>query len=107
MASHVPNSVASPADAAGHLALRAQLTISEAPACQREFVDALADTDPLVLDGASVERVDTAGLQLLVALVKSATAAGRPVTWTVCSPVLVKAAQRLGLAPALNLPVRT
>ena len=104
MGPQVSNSVTSPAVAGGAVALRAQLTISEAPAVQRELVDACAGDGPLTLDGAAVERIDTAGLQLLVALAKSAGVAGRTLRWTACSPALAQAAQRLGLARALQLP---
>jgi phospholipid transport system transporter-binding protein len=58
----------------------------------------------VLVDGSAVERVDTAGLQLLVAFVQHQTAQGRKVSWTSASDALGRAANRLGLAACLHLP---
>lgn len=55
------------------------------------------------VDGSAVERVDTAGLQLLVAFVQHHTSQGRVVSWTRASEVLSRSAARLGLTASLNL----
>ena len=51
-----------------------------------------------------VDRVDTAGLQLLAAFVRDLRAEARTVEWVGCSDALNKAAQALGLHAALCLP---
>jgi ABC-type transporter Mla MlaB component len=56
------------------------------------------------IDGTAVDRVDTAGLQLLAAFVRDLRAEARPVEWVGYSDALNKAAQALGLHAALCLP---
>ncbi|WP_430391022.1 STAS domain-containing protein [Dyella sp. 20L07] len=56
------------------------------------------------LDGAGVERVDTAALQLLVAFRREATARGQSPAWLGVSTAIREAAGVLGLAQALELP---
>lgn len=58
---------------------------------------------PLVLDGTGVQRVDTAGLQLLCAAV---SAVGGDVRWTGASPVLRAGARVMGLEAAIGLATR-
>lgn len=56
------------------------------------------------LDGAAVEKVDGAAMQLLVAFRRAAAAAGCAVSWTGVSDVLREATSLLGLDDELNLP---
>lgn len=58
----------------------------------------------VMVDGSAVERVDTAGLQLLLAFVNDHEQKGRRVAWTDSSAELRRAAARLGLAESLRLP---
>jgi phospholipid transport system transporter-binding protein len=58
----------------------------------------------VLVDGSAVERVDTAGLQLLLAFVQHQATQGRKVSWTSASDALDRAAARLGLAASLHLP---
>lgn len=62
------------------------------------------DAPAAQLDGAGVERVDTAALQLLVAFRREATARGITPAWLGVSEVMRDAAGVLGLAQALELP---
>jgi anti-anti-sigma regulatory factor len=55
------------------------------------------------LDGRHVEKVDTAGIQALLAGHQALTRAGKTVRWAGCSPHLKAAADLLGLAGALGL----
>jgi anti-anti-sigma regulatory factor len=64
-----------------------------------------ASGNPLVVDGGGVERIDTAGLQLLVALVRRQQQAGRRLEWCAASPELRKCGERLGLIAVLGLAV--
>jgi len=56
------------------------------------------------LDGAAVEKVDGAAMQLLVAFRRAAAAAGCTVSWSGASDVLREAAGLLGLDAELDLP---
>lgn len=65
------------------------------------------DAPAAQLDGAAVERVDTAALQLLVAFRREAAARGLSPAWLGVSDVMREAAGVLGLAQALELPAPT
>jgi phospholipid transport system transporter-binding protein len=79
-------------------------TIRTINALQTELAERLDESGPLQIDGTAVDRVDTAGLQLLAAFVRDLRAEARPVEWVGCSDALNKAAQALGLHAALCLP---
>jgi len=67
------------AGTAGRLALAGRLTINEAEAVRDAWVGALAGCRELVIDAGDLEAVDVAGLQLLIALRRSAGRAGKTV----------------------------
>jgi anti-anti-sigma regulatory factor len=73
-----------------------------------ELRDALAarllESDPLILRAGSVQRVSTAGLQILLGAIRAAEQRGISARWESVSPALVEAAACLGLAEALQLP---
>lgn len=56
------------------------------------------------LDGSTVQRIDAAGLRLLVAFVHERRAAGSTIAWRGISKVLSEAAQKVGLVEAIRLP---
>lgn len=56
------------------------------------------------LDGSTVQRIDAAGLRLLVAFMRERRAAGRTIVWRGMSQVLSEAAQQVGLVEAIRLP---
>lgn len=64
------------------------------------------ESSAIVLDGSTVERVDTAALQLLVAFQRDAQKRGRRVNWAGVSAPLHDAAMQLGLAQVLALPAK-
>jgi phospholipid transport system transporter-binding protein len=84
-----------------YLKLDADCTLREATDLQFSLL--AASGDPMVVDGGAVERVDTAGLQLLVALARRQQQAGRRLSWKAASPILLKCGERLGLIDALGL----
>ncbi len=75
-----------------------------AAALQTELVARLDESGPVTIDGGSVERVDTATLQLLAAFVRELHEASRAVVWSACSPTLRRASKTLGLESSLRLP---
>jgi phospholipid transport system transporter-binding protein len=56
------------------------------------------------LDGSAVQRIDSAGLRLLVAFMHERRATGRTVAWQGISQVLSEAARKVGLVEAIRLP---
>jgi anti-anti-sigma regulatory factor len=57
----------------------------------------------VLIDGGGVERIDTAGLQMLIAFAKAHAARGKTIHWTAVSPELLRSSQLLGVAEPLHL----
>jgi anti-anti-sigma regulatory factor len=89
------------------LALPAELTIYSAGELRRlllAHVDAHAEDESCRLDGAAVDQVDAAGVQLLVSLARTLTPLGRTLQLCNASPALRAACDSLGLAGHLLDP---
>ncbi len=78
-------------------------TIRTITSLQTELAERLDETGQVRIDGTAVDRIDTAGLQLLAAFVRDLRAEQRAVEWVGCSNALRKAATALGLEAALGL----
>ncbi len=70
----------------------------------RQLCEALDAGTALELRAAELERIDTAGLQLLAACCLDAASRNIPVQWVETSGALHEAAARLALADVLQLP---
>jgi ABC-type transporter Mla MlaB component len=91
-------------------ALQADGTVALPADCTRNGIGALHDQLRAAgrhdaLDGSAVQRIDAAGLRLLLAFMNERRAAGSVIAWRGTSKVLSKAAQELGVAAAMHLPV--
>ncbi|MBS97195.1 MAG: hypothetical protein CMI01_00750 [Oceanospirillaceae bacterium] len=86
--------------------LPSELCISEVESLKPQLLEALSQAEEVDLDGARVERIDTAGIQLLVALTKLVETQGRRMQWRQASSTLTEAASELGAGDQLNLPSR-
>ena len=85
------------------LALQSDLGIQSVTDLQEALMAHLEDEGPLALVGDQVQRVHTAGLQLLHAFVLERAARGSTTTITSASPALVAAARQLALAVSLGV----
>lgn len=85
------------------ISLAADCTLREAAALKSQLITTISPTDAVLIDGGAVERIDTAGLQLLVAFAQREHAAGRRLQWQAASEELRSASARLGLLGALSL----
>ncbi len=85
--------------------LDANLDISHVLAQQETLNNALNETDELYLNGSAVVKADTAGLQLLLSVVKEAERRGGKIHWESPSSELLDAAQMLGVQRALALEI--
>lgn len=74
--------------------------VTDLQAVLREHLD---DAGPLSLTGDRVERVHTAGLQILHAFVRERAQKGHSTVVTDASPVLADAARQLALACSLGV----
>jgi len=73
------------------------LTVANAAELHQKLQAALNDSSTLNLKADEVEKVDTAGLQLFVALNKEVTKLSGQVVWHQPSQALAQAAKTLGL----------
>ncbi|HEY7887487.1 MAG TPA: STAS domain-containing protein [Steroidobacteraceae bacterium] len=88
----------------GSLTLTPECTVAEAEALKSELACRLDEPGPVTLDVSALQRIDTAGLQLLAAFVRDRRTAGRAVQWHGRAAALDAAADRLGLQDMLELP---
>ncbi len=85
------------------LTLEAGCTLRDSIDMQFQLLTVTGNGKHTVVDGAQVERIDTAGLQLLVAFARQQSEAGRPLRWQGASEILVSSCHRLGLGEVLGL----
>jgi len=85
------------------IALPADFRMASLDPVKAELAGAVASGEAR-LDGAMVERVDTAALQLLVVYQRERRLQGEPSVWSGASDSLRDAAGVLGLTNELNLP---
>jgi phospholipid transport system transporter-binding protein len=87
----------------GPLALGADCTVVQADALKSELARRVTQPRPVALDVSALQRIDTAGLQLLAAFVRDRRTAGLAIEWHGRSPPLEAAAGLLGLNDMLEL----
>ena len=91
-------------DAAGPLALAPLCTLREVVAMKGQLLERLDQAGDVEIDAGRIEKIDTAGLQLLVAFSRQLHESHRTLAWKAVAPELTRAAAQLGLADALGLP---
>ena len=79
-------------------------TIQEAAAVRAHLLAQAAQPGPYEIDGASVEHVDTSGVQLIVAFALDCLEKGTAYKWIGRSPTLEKAIELLGVGALLEYP---
>ncbi|MGO9947880.1 MAG: lipid asymmetry maintenance protein MlaB [Steroidobacteraceae bacterium] len=84
--------------------LDAQLNIAQAADLHRTLLARLAKGGPVIVDGARVEEIDTAMLQLLASLWRTSRERGIDCTWKGASAALRQTAALIGVSEALNFP---
>jgi anti-anti-sigma regulatory factor len=102
-ASAVPAPAIAPARLA-RVVLGISCTIQEAPAVRAHLLAQAAQPGPYEIDGASVEHVDTSGVQLIVAFALDCLEKGTAYKWIGRSPTLEKAIELLGVSALLEYP---
>jgi ABC-type transporter Mla MlaB component len=86
------------------LALAAECTVSDAGSLKERLASLLEEPQAVTLDVTALQRIDTAGLQVIIAFVRERAGHGRLVQWQGTAPVLATAAHLLGLTSLLRLP---
>jgi len=92
-----------PARDSAPLVLDAVITIAEAAALKDQLLAHINRNGEVTLDGTRVASVDTAGLQILLAFVRTLQGHGAVIRWTGVSPALFNTAQLLGLEGQIGL----
>jgi anti-anti-sigma regulatory factor len=89
------------------LKLEASCTLRDSMDMQFQLLSVDFGDSDVIVDGSAVERIDTAGLQLLLSFVKHQASRGKSVRWLASSPELIRGSQLLGIAGILGLPEST
>jgi len=88
----------------GRVVLGTSCTIQEAAAVRAHLLAQAALPGPYEIDGGSVELVDTAGVQLIVAFALDCLEKGVAYKWSGRSATLDAAIELLGVSPLLEYP---
>jgi len=88
----------------GVFTLSADCTVAESTALKSGLLEVLREPTSITLDIASVQRIDTAGIQLIAAFVRERESLGLQVEWRGTAPAFTSAAHLLGVAAVLRLP---
>jgi phospholipid transport system transporter-binding protein len=88
----------------GTFALAAECTVADAGSLKAGLAKLLEEPETVAIDISAVQRVDTAGLQVLTTFVLDRMVQDRDVEWVGHAPALTAAATLLGLNPILKLP---
>lgn len=99
-----PAAARTKAPRAAALMLSAECTVAEADSLKAGLARLVDKATAVTLDVSALQRIDTAGLQLLAAFVRDRRAAARAVEWRGSAPALDAAANLLGLRGMLELP---
>jgi anti-anti-sigma regulatory factor len=81
--------------------LPAQLTIVQVDSCKSELLAEINSSDVIELDDSEVERIDTVGIQLLLATVTYISAQNKQLHWQSTSPIIKESIKQLGLDEAI------
>jgi anti-anti-sigma regulatory factor len=96
--------IAAVAELPGALQLDPQCTLRESAALKSRLLERLDQVGDVELDAGAVEKIDTAGLQLLVAFARQLRDSHRALGWKSIAPELLRSAAQLGLTDVLGLP---
>lgn len=93
-----------PCESPGHVVLGAACTIHEAAAIKAHMLEQFSKAGPYELDGTAVERIDAAGVQLIVAFALDCLERNSGFFWKGKSEVLDHAVVVLGVGSLLESP---
>lgn len=89
---------------AGVFALSADCTVAASTTLRAGLLEVLREPASVTLDIASVQRIDTAGMQLITAFVRERESLGLQIQWRGSAAAFTSAAHLLGVASVLRLP---
>jgi phospholipid transport system transporter-binding protein len=86
------------------LSLGRSCTFDQVSTLRATLLDCLSEQSPVLIDASEVEKVDTAGLQLLVAFAIDCMERGIVFGWKARSAVFDRSVKLLGLGALLESP---
>lgn len=81
--------------------LPTELTIAQVDNYRQTLLDIIDNNDTLVIDDSSLKRIDTIGLQLLLATITYIASQNKALTWCSQSPAIIESIKQLGLNDAI------
>jgi ABC-type transporter Mla MlaB component len=102
-AAKTPGADTEPQTGSGAFAVAAECTVADASSLKAGLAKLLDESGIVTLDVSAVQRIDTAGLQVIAAFVRERESEGRQVEWRGSAPALTAAAKLLGLSSFLKL----
>lgn len=81
--------------------LPSQLTIAQVYTCQVELLEFIDINDTITLNSDDVEKIDTLGIQFLLAAVTYILSQNKELIWECSSSVIQNTVKQLGLNEAL------
>ena len=85
-------------------AVAAECTVAHAGSLKMGLARLLDYSSVVTLDISAVQRIDTAGLQVIATFIRERESHGRKVQWRGAAPAVSTAAKLLGLSAVLKLP---
>ncbi len=102
--SAVPEAATPPARTSpAGLKLEASCTLRDSIDMQFQLLAVDFGESDVLVDGSAVERIDTAGLQLLLSFARHQAGRGKPLRWTAVSPELLRGSRLLGIDSLLGI----
>jgi ABC-type transporter Mla MlaB component len=103
-AAKTPDAATEHNSGSGAFAVAAECTVADASSLKSGLAKLLEDSGVVTLDISAVQRIDTAGLQVIATFIRERESHGRQVEWRGTAPALAAAAKLLGLSSLLKLP---
>jgi anti-anti-sigma regulatory factor len=88
----------------GSFAVAAECTVADASSLKTGLSKLLEESGIVTLDIGAVQRIDTAGLQVIATFIRERESHGRQVQWRGHAPAMSVAAKLIGLSALLKLP---
>ncbi|NMP31372.1 STAS domain-containing protein [Thalassotalea sp. M1531] len=77
--------------------LPAELTIAKAEAFKQILMEYVADHDSIVIDDSEVEKIDTIGVQLLIAMITYLISINKNIEWQCKAEIIKESVIKLGI----------
>jgi len=79
------------------------LTIAQVDEYQAKIIPLIDDNDVITIDDSELVRIDTIGVQFILAVVTYIIAQGKEIKWQSKSSILKESIQQLGITDAILL----